>query len=326
MIGQGTPKENIVLAPLAGVTDRAFRELARSFGAAMSYTEMISAKGVEYDNRHTLEMTMIGPLEGRAGVQLFGRESRTIAQTAARLEQLMGDRIALFDLNMGCPAPKIVNNGEGCALMREPALAGEIITALKKAVSLPVSVKFRKGFAREDDTCVAFAKMAQEAGADLITVHGRTREQYYEGRADWQAIARVKAAVRIPVLANGDVFSPRDARDILAATGADGVMVARGALGNPMIFREIREFLETGSARPATWPEKARVAVRQARMSCEYKGERVAMRQMRKHGAWYVRGLPGAARWREQLVRVDTLAQFEELIGRITREMERGGE
>ncbi|MBQ9942152.1 MAG: tRNA dihydrouridine synthase DusB [Christensenellaceae bacterium] len=318
----GSPGENIVLAPRAGVTDRAFRELARSFGASMSYTEMVSAKGIQYNNKKTFELLQVGDGEGTAGVQLFGREPDTIAHMAARLEQACGERIAVFDVNMGCPAPKIVNNGEGSALMKEPELAARIIETLKKAVTRPVSVKFRRGFERGTETCVEFARMAQEAGADLIAVHGRTREQYYEGKADWQAIARVKQAVYIPVLANGDVFSPEDAKAILEVTGADGVMVARGALGNPMIFREIREYLSTGSYRKATWQERLEVAVQQARLTCQYKPERMAMREMRKHGAWYVKGLKNAARWREKLVRVETLADYEGFMEQIALEAE----
>lgn len=304
----------VLLAPLAGVTDMAFRELAREQGAGMTFTEMVSAKGIQYKNEKTFSLLQIGEKEGKAGVQLFGREPDILAQTAARLEETAGKQIALFDINMGCPAPKIVNNGEGSALMREPGLAGRIIRAVKAAVDLPVTVKFRKGFDKEEDTCVAFAQMAEQAGADGITVHGRTRAQFYEGKADWKAIARVKKAVSIPVNANGDIFSPEDAKAIWEETGADGIMVARGALGNPFLFRQIHEFLKTGAYTPVTLPERMEMAVRQAEAACRYKGERVAMREMRKHGAWYLKGIRGAARWRDRVVRVNTLEEFCQLM------------
>ena len=304
----------VLLAPLAGVTDMAFRELAREQGAGMTFTEMVSAKGIQYKNEKTFSLLQIGEKEGKAGVQLFGREPEILAQTAARLEETAGKQIALFDINMGCPAPKIVNNGEGSALMREPELAGRIIRAVKKAVHLPVTVKFRKGFDKEEDTCVVFAQMAEQAGADGITVHGRTRAQFYEGKADWKAIARVKKAVSIPVNANGDIFSPEDAKAIWEETGADGIMVARGALGNPFLFRQIHEFLKTGAYTPVTLPERMEMAVRQAQAACRYKGERVAMREMRKHGAWYLKGIRGAARWRDRVVRVNTLEEFCQLM------------
>lgn len=304
----------VLLAPLAGVTDMAFRELAREQGAGMTFTEMVSAKGIQYKNEKTFSLLQIGEKEGKAGVQLFGREPEILAQTAARLEETAGKQIALFDINMGCPAPKIVNNGEGSALMREPELAGRIIRAVKKAVHLPVTVKFRKGFDKEEDTCVVFAQMAEQAGADGITVHGRTRAQFYEGKADWKAIARVKKAVSIPVNANGDIFSPEDAKAIWEETGADGIMVARGALGNPFLFRQIHEFLKTGAYTPVTLPERMEMAVWQAEAACRYKGERVAMREMRKHGAWYLKGIRGAARWRDRVVRVNTLEEFCQLM------------
>ena len=304
----------VLLAPLAGVTDMAFRELAREQGAGMTFTEMVSAKGIQYKNEKTFSLLQIGEKEGKAGVQLFGREPEILAQTAARLEETAGKQIALFDINMGCPAPKIVNNGEGSALMREPELAGRIIRAVKKAVHLPVTVKFRKGFDKEEDTCVVFAQMAEQAGADGITVHGRTRAQFYEGKADWKAIARVKKAVSIPVNANGDIFSPEDAKEIWEETGADGIMVARGALGNPFLFRQIHEFLKTGVYTPVTLSERMELAVWQAEAACRYKGERVAMREMRKHGAWYLKGIRGAARWRDRVVRVNTLEEFCQLM------------
>lgn len=301
-------KNNIFLAPLAGITDMAFRQVAAELGAGLTYTEMVSAKGLKFQNRRTFDLLEISRAEGRAAVQLFGREPETIAATAAMLEQRMGEKIALFDVNMGCPAPKIVNNGEGSALMREPKLAGEIVSALKAAVRLPVTAKFRKGF--DSDTCVCFAKVLEEAGADGIAVHGRLREQYYEGRADWDAIAAVKAAVRIPVIANGDVFTPEDARAILEHTRSDGVMVARGALGNPFLFSQIQSYLATGSYETPGFAKKAQIALHQAELAVHQKGEEIAMKEFRKHAAWYTKGLPGAARLRRSATAICTLDEL----------------
>ncbi len=306
-------KNNIFLAPLAGITDRAFRELAAEQGAGLTFTEMVSAKGIKYNNKKTFELLQVGEGE-RVGVQLFGREPETVARTAAALAESSAGQIALIDLNMGCPAPKIVNNGEGAALMKEPRLAAAVIKAVKQAVQLPVTVKFRKGFAKDENTCVSFAQMAEQAGADALTVHGRTREQYYEGRADWDAIAAVKQNVGIHVNANGDIASPEDAKRIFEHTHADGIMVARGALGNPFIFREILDYLENGSYSLPTWRDKAMMAVRQAELACAYKGEAVAMREMRKHGAWYVKGRKNAARLRERLVRISSLEEFRNIM------------
>lgn len=303
-------KNNIFLAPLAGITDKAFRQIASEQGAGLTYTEMVSAKGLKFHNRRTFDLLGISEAEGRAAIQLFGREPDTIAHTAAMLEQVMGEKIALFDLNMGCPAPKIVNNGEGSALMKEPKLAGEIVRALKKAVKSPVTVKFRKGFDAAHANCVLFAEVLEQAGADGIAVHGRLREQYYEGKADWDAIAEVKRAVRIPVIANGDIFTPEDARAILQHTGADGIMVARGALGNPQIFGQIKSYFEQGTYERPSLLEKAETALRQARLAIEQKGEAIAMKEFRKHAAWYVKGIGGAARLRQKAV---SLSSYQEL-------------
>ncbi len=316
-------KNNILLAPLAGITDRAFRELCIEQGAGMAFTEMVSAKGLLYENIHTRELLETGPAEGKVGVQLFGREPEILADMAARLEQEHGQRIAVFDLNMGCPAPKIVNNGEGCALMKEPALAGKIIAAVKKRVKLPVTVKFRKGFEKERVNCVEFAKIAEDNGADAITVHGRTRDQFYEGTADWEAIRQVKQAVHIYVNANGDIFTPEDAKSILEYTGADGAMVARGALGNPFLFGQILSYLQTGTYTVPTEEEKIRMAIRQAELAVEYKGERVAIREMRKHAAWYTKGMRHGAKWRNMLVKAETLAQLRRIFGDLLESLEK---
>lgn len=308
----GQPR--ILLAPLAGITDMAFRELCAGQGASLTFTEMASAKALQFGNARTYALLAVSEAEGKAGVQLFGREPEIIAAMAARLEQECGERIALFDVNMGCPAPKIVNNGEGAALMREPELAARIVAALKGAVSRPVTAKFRKGFDEASANAVDFARRLEDAGADGITIHGRTRAQYYEGKADWGVIADVKAAVRIPVVGNGDVFTPEDAERMLRETGVDGVMVARGALGNPFLFGQIRAYLETGQYETPALEARIRMAIHHAELACAYKGEYVAIREMRKHGAWYIKGMHGAARRREALVQARTMEEFTRIL------------
>lgn len=306
-------KNMVFLAPLAGITDRAFREVCAKNGAGLTFSEMVSAKGIKYNNKKTYELVNISVAEGKAGIQLFGREPETISDTALALEQEYGDKIALFDINMGCPATKIVNNGEGCALMKEPELACEIIKSLKRKVSLPVTAKFRKGF---DDTCinaVEFAKRLEDAGVDAVTVHGRTRQQFYEGKADRQIIAQVKRALCIPVIANGDIFTPEDAKFVLEYTGADGIMVARGALGNPLIFKMITEYLETGSYTPACVEDRMRLAIEQCRLACTAKGEHIAVKELRKHACWYLKGIKGGARLRDRAVKAERLEDLEAL-------------
>lgn len=316
-------KNHILLAPLAGYTDKAFRKLCAIQGAGLTFTEMISAKGLQYHNAHTMELLSVSEEEGRAGVQLFGDDPQIISEIAARLEETDGARIALFDINMGCPAPKIVNNGEGSALMKNPALAGEIVSALKKKVTLPVTVKFRKGFDAAHINAVEFAKRMEDCGADALSIHGRTREQYYSGTADWEIIAAVKNAVKIPVNGNGDIFKPEDAKKMLEETGCDGVMIARGAMGNPFIFRMIREYLETGQYALPTIGEKMEICKEHARLACAEKGEQVAMKEMRKHACAYLKGIRGSAGYKERAVRISTLADFENLMDEIA---ERSGE
>lgn len=305
----------IYLAPMAGVTDTAMREVCVSCGAEMTFTEMVSAKGIAYRNKRTQELLAVSPLEKKIGVQLFGREPDILAETAKEICGLIGERLFTIDVNMGCPAPKIVNNGEGSALMREPALAGQIISTLKKAVNIPVSVKFRAGFTQKEKNAVAFAKMAEDAGADAVTVHGRTREQYYSGKADWNVIAEIKQAVKIKVIGNGDIFTAQDAAEMFHRTGCDAVMAARGAQGNPFLFTQIRELLSEGKVR--TYPteaERIAMCLRQARIAVREKGEALAIKQMRGHAAHYVKGMKGAAGLRAQVVHAESYAQLEEIL------------
>lgn len=310
-------RNRVLLAPLAGVTDVSFRRLCAMQGAGLTYTEMISAKGIKYGSKRTRELVAISKEEGKAGVQLFGSEPDIIADTVKELEGDMGDKIALFDINMGCPAPKIVNNGEGCALMKNARLAGKVISAVKKATQKPVTVKFRKGFDPTIQNALDFAVIAEDNGADAVTIHGRLRSQYYEGKADWDIIAKVKQKLSIPVIGNGDIFGAKSAKAMLEYTGCDGIMVARGALGNPFIFREILTYFETGEIKQATAQERLDALKQHAAHACEQKPESVAIKEMRKHAAWYTKGLHGAREMRTQLVRINTLAELLELIGEI---------
>ena len=313
-IGNTVLENNVILAPMAGVTDLPFRVLCREQGAGCVVTEMVSAKAVLYNNKNTRELLQIDPAERPAAVQLFGSEPDIMAEIAARLEEGPYDYI---DVNMGCPVPKIVNNGEGSALMKNPERAKEVLTAMVKAVKKPVTVKFRKGFNDLSVNAVEFAKMAESCGAAAVAVHGRTREQYYSGKADWDIIRQVKEAVRIPVIGNGDIFTPEDAGRMLKETGCDGIMVARGAKGNPWLFGRINHYLDTGEVLPGpSMAEIKAMILRHGRMLVQFKGEGVAMREMRGHMAWYTKGMPHSATLRNEINQVETLEGFVELLDR----------
>lgn len=315
----------VVLGPMAGVTDLPFRLLCKEQGAGLVCTEMISAKALLYHNKNTQALMRIHPMERPAALQLFGSDPDTIAEAAVQIGEEPFD---LYDINMGCPMPKIVNNGEGSALMKDPALDAAIVDKLVRSVKKPVTVKIRRGFADGEDTAAELAKALEAAGAAAIAVHGRTREQYYEGKADWSCIRRVKEAVSIPVIANGDVNSPKAAEAVLRETGADGVMIARAARGNPWIFRDVAAWLRL---RELYGPEEAerrmperpsgeeiyRMIARHAQMLLEEKGEYTGVREMRKHISWYTTGLPHSASLRRKINAAESREEMLEIAGSV---------
>ena len=279
-IGNVKMANNLILAPMAGVTDQPFRRLCREQGCGLLYTEMVSAKGILYNNRNTKELLQVREEERPIAVQIFGSDPEILGEMAARIEEGPYD---IMDLNMGCPVPKVVNNGEGSALMRDPKLVERILSSLTKKVKKPVTVKFRKGFDENHVNAVEIARIAEACGISAVAVHGRTRQQFYSGKADWDIIRQVKEAVKIPVIGNGDIFSPEDAKRILEETGCDGLMIARGARGNPWIFKEIQHYLETGELLPQ--PDKnelCQMILRHARMQAELKGELSGMKDVCK--------------------------------------------
>lgn len=302
----------LALGPMAGVTDLPFRLLCKEMGCNMLYTEMVSAKAILYKNKNTKELLNIDKNEHPVGVQLFGSDPDIMAQIAAQVEEGECDFI---DINMGCPVPKIVNNGEGSALLKQPKFVEEILTKMVKAVNKPVTVKIRKGFENGTVYAVEIAKIAESCGVSAIAVHGRTREQYYSGKADWDVIKDVKKAVKIPVIGNGDIFSAEDAKAMKEYTGCDGLMVARGARGNPWIFREIKEYLENGNVidKP-TINDIREMIIRHAKMLVNYKGEYTGIREMRKHIAWYTAGLPHSAELRRMCNQIETMENLVETV------------
>ncbi len=313
-IGNITLDGNLILAPMAGVTDLPFRLLCKEQGADLIYTEMVSAKGIMYNNKNTEDLLRIDEKERPVVLQLFGADPDIISEQAKRIEERNFD---ILDINMGCPVPKVVNNGEGSALLKNIPLAAKIIEKTVKAIQKPVTAKFRKGFGAADVQAVEMAKAAEASGAAAVAVHGRTREQYYSGVADWDIIAAVKDAVDIPVIGNGDIFTPQDAAAMLNHTGCDALMIGRGARGNPWIFRQIHAFLATGEilAKPS-FAEVREMILRHARMQVAWKGEKRGILEMRGHAAWYTAGYPHSASLRRLMNEVTTYEAMEELLFR----------
>jgi len=310
-IGNVTLPNKWILAPMAGVSDLPFRLLCHETGAGLTYMEMISAKAIYYRNKATDEMMAIDPDEGMVSLQLFGSDPDIMGAMAQRIE----DRpFAILDINMGCPVSKVVNNGEGSALMKNPALAGKIIRSISSAVSKPVTVKIRKGFDDDHVNAVEMAKVAEENGAAAVAVHARTRMQYYSGKADWDIIRQVKEAVTIPVIGNGDVDSYESACRMLDETGCDGVMIGRAAQGNPWIFAELVAKSEGREWNKPTREEVAKMILRHAAMLIECKGEYIGSREMRKHAAWYTKGYKGSSQFRGKLNEAESLEDLKRLM------------
>ena len=313
-IGTVTLENNVFLAPMAGVTDQPFRLLCKEMGCGLVYSEMVSAKGMFYESKNTGKLLEVDERERPVAVQLFGSDPQIMADMAKRLEEAPVD---IIDVNMGCPAPKIVKNGEGSALMKTPELIGEIVHALVSSQKKPVTIKFRKGFDDDHVNAVEVAKMAEKNGASAVAVHGRTREQYYSGKADWDIIKAVKAAVDIPVIGNGDVTDGKSAKALLNYTGCDALMVGRAAQGNPWIFREIVHYLKTGELLPQpSLEERGKMALRHLQMLVAYKGDYTGVREMRRHLSDYAKGMPQAAKMRGSINQAETMAEMEALIAR----------
>ncbi len=305
-------RHRLLLAPMAGVSDEAFRALCREAGADLTYTEMVSAKGLSYANEKTRHLLRLAPNEDMVAVQLFGHEPETMAAQAAWIENEMGSSLAYLDINMGCPARKIVSKGDGSALMKDPALAAAIVKAVSGAVEHPVTVKFRRGWAEGVETAVEFARRMEDAGAAAVAVHGRYAEQLYRGKADWGVIARVKQAVSVPVVGNGDVRSGADAVAMTERTGCDAVMIARGAEGNPWVFAQAKAAL-AGESEPKDPGVEERIAMarRHARLLSEREGRNIV--RMRKHAMWYMAGLPGAAAARGRINACVSVEDFDKV-------------
>lgn len=310
-IGNVKINGKLVLGPMAGVTDLPFRVICREFGASLTYTEMVSAKGFKYNSKKTEDLMEVDEKERPTSLQVFGSDPDIMGDMAGAINDRNFD---ILDVNMGCPMPKIVNNGEGSALMKNPKLVGDIIKSLKKNSKKPVTIKIRAGFTCDDKNAVEIAKVAEDAGVDAIAVHGRTRSQYYEGKSDINIIKDVKNAVNVPVIGNGDIFTEIDAKKMFEETGCDAIMIARGARGNPWIFKRINTYLETGHMQKTPdLDEFLKVILRQAKWMAEYKGS-AGIREMRKHVSWYTAGYPNSAKIRCKVNELETLEDVQELI------------
>lgn len=312
-LGAFTFDDPVFLAPMAGVTDAAYRIIAHDMGCPLAFAEMVSSQGIHYRNEHTMKMLRTEPGERPIAMQIFAKSAAMAAEAAAYIEEI--GTADILDFNMGCPAPKVVKNGEGSALMREPKKAEEILTAIRRATKLPFTVKMRLGWDDASRNAVEIARMAEAVGVDAVAVHGRTREQFYSGNADYAAIAEVKRAVAIPVIVSGDVRSSEGLARALDITGADAVMIGRGAQGNPWIFPQLIHWLRTGEELPPpTLTERAQVILRHLDLLIHYKGEYIGIREMRKHAAWYTRGLKGSAELRERFNRAASKDEFVQIL------------
>lgn len=310
-IGNVTLQNNLILAPMAGVCDLPFRVLCKEQGAGLLCMEMVSAKAILYKNKNTEELLTVDSREHPVSLQLFGSDPDIISEIAKQIEERPFD---ILDINMGCPVPKVVNNGDGSALMKNPRLAGEIIEKTARAIGKPVTVKIRKGFDEEHVNAVELAHIAQESGAAAVAVHGRTREQFYSGKADWDIIRQVKEAVSIPVIGNGDLLTAEDVIAMEKQTGCDGFMIARGAEGNPWIFNQILHYFKTGEYLPKPdFAEMTEMLLRHARMQLEFKGEYTGIREIRKHAAWYTAGYKNSSKLRGRINEVENYEQLEAL-------------
>ena len=322
-IGNVTLENNLILAPMAGVSDLPFRLLCREQGAGLVCMEMVSAKAILYKNRNTEELLTIDPKEHPVSLQLFGSDPDIISEIAKQIEERPFD---ILDLNMGCPVPKVVNNGDGSALMKNPRLAGEIIEKTARAIKKPLTVKIRKGFDDAHVNAVELAHIAQESGAAAVAVHGRTREQYYAGHANWDIIRQVKEAVSIPVIGNGDIRTPEDVAAMAEQTGCDGYMIARGAEGNPWIFRQILHYFETGEYLPRPdFSEVTEMLLRHAKMQIDCKGDYTGIREIRKHAAWYTAGYRNSSKLRGRINEVENYGQLEALFREVESYNEKNG-
>ena len=321
-IGTVTLDNNLILAPMAGVTDLPFRLLCKEQGAGLLCMEMVSAKAILYKNKNTEELLTIDSRENPVSLQIFGSDPDIMGEIAKQIEERPFD---ILDINMGCPVPKVVNNGDGSALMKNPVLAGKIIEKVASAIKKPVTVKIRKGFDEEHVNAVEMAHIAQESGAAAVAVHGRTREQYYSGKADWDIIRQVKEAVSIPVIGNGDILTAQDVIAMKEQTGCDGFMIGRGAQGNPWIFSQILQYFETGTFVPKpSFSEVTDMLLRHAKMQLEFKGEYTGIREIRKHAAWYTSGYKNSSKLRGRINEVENYEQLEALFREVTAYNEEG--